>query len=141
MSKLAVILVRGLVKTQQETQRTLQLLNLRRKNTCVLIENNVVHQGMANKVKDYITWGEISEEVVQELVSKRGMIYKGRSTDAKEKYEYKTLNINGKKYKKYFRLNPPQKGFGRKGIKMPFKAGGALGYRGEKINDLIRRMI
>ena len=43
--------------------------------------------------------------------------------------------------KKFFRLSPPRKGFGRKGIKFAFTKGGALGYRGIKINDLIKRML
>lgn len=38
-------------------------------------------------------------------------------------------------------LNSPRKGFGRKGVKMPFSKGGALGERKEKINDLIERML
>ena len=43
--------------------------------------------------------------------------------------------------KAYFRLMPPVKGFARQGIKKPFSMGGALGYRKDKINDLIKRMI
>ena len=39
------------------------------------------------------------------------------------------------------RLHPPRKGHKRKGIKTPFTNGGALGSRGEKINELIMRMI
>ena len=49
--------------------------------------------------------------------------------------------IDNKKLKKYFRLNAPRKGFGRKGIKHPYQNGGALGYRGQAINELIKRMI
>jgi large subunit ribosomal protein L30 len=33
------------------------------------------------------------------------------------------------------------KGFERGGIKKPFSMGGSLGYRKNKINELIRRMI
>ena len=43
--------------------------------------------------------------------------------------------------KPFFRLHPPRKGFERKGIKMPFKLGGVLGPRGDKINNLIKKMI
>ena len=43
--------------------------------------------------------------------------------------------------KNFFRLSPPVKGFDRKGIKVQFSLGGALGYRKEKINDLIKRMV
>jgi len=38
-------------------------------------------------------------------------------------------------------LNPPRKGYGRKGVKIPFKKGGAYGNRAEKINDLLTRMM
>jgi len=41
--------------------------------------------------------------------------------------------------KPVFRLAPPVKGY--EGIKRSFKEGGALGYRGKKINDLIWRMM
>ena len=39
------------------------------------------------------------------------------------------------------KFNPPKKGHARKGIKKPFKMGGALGNRGTEINELIMRMI
>lgn len=139
--KIAVILVRGLVKVPQPVKDTLQLLRLKRKNCCVVVDNNPVNKGMLKKVKDYATWGEIDESTFKELVAKRGKEYKGRLTDNKKKYNYKVLEFDGKGYKPYFCLNPPRKGFGRKGIKMAFKVGGALAYRGDKINDLLKRMI
>jgi large subunit ribosomal protein L30 len=37
-------------------------------------------------------------------------------------------------------LHPPTKGFKGK-IKKSYSAGGELGYRGEKINELIKRMV
>ena len=40
-----------------------------------------------------------------------------------------------------FRLNSPRKGYGRKGLKTQYQNGGALGYRGAAINDLIKRMV
>ena len=43
--------------------------------------------------------------------------------------------------KPYFRLLPPRGGFERKGIKTPFSMGGSLGYRGQHINMLIKRML
>ncbi len=140
-NKLAAILVRGLAKTPGKIKDSLAMLRLLRKNQCVIVENEPVGQGMLKKVKDYITWGEIDEETFRELVAKRGAEWKGRIQDRKGKYNYTLLEINGKKYRPCFHLNPPRKGFGRKGIKVSFKAGGALGYRGGKINDLLKRMI
>jgi hypothetical protein len=58
-----------------------------------------------------------------------------------EKSNWKTVGFNGKEYKRYFRLSPAKGGLGRRGIKAAFAKSGALGNRGEKINDLIRRMV
>lgn len=38
-------------------------------------------------------------------------------------------------------LNPPRGGWERKGIKKSFTEGGALGYRGAKMDDLLKRMM
>ena len=43
--------------------------------------------------------------------------------------------------KPIFRLRPPKKGYEREGIKKPFSVGGALGYRKDKINELLEKMI
>lgn len=138
---LAVVLVRGLVKTPYPIKDTLSMLNLWRKNNCVVVDDNPVNRGMITKVKDFVTWGEIDAKTYEQLVASRGKQFKGRQADSKGLYNYNSLGQQGKKYKPYFALNPPRKGFGRKGIKVSFNIGGALGYRGEKINDLIQRMI
>lgn len=130
--KLAVVLVRGMVKVVKPVKETLMMLNLHRKNHCVVVDDTPVYKGMLLRVKDYVTWGEIDDATFAELVQKRGQLSDGRR---------KSLEINGKKYKRYFALNPPRKGFGRKGVKRAFKIGGALGDRGEKINDLVKRML
>lgn len=115
---LAVIRVRGEVKLRSEIKDTLKMLRLHKKNHCVILRAAQDILGMVYKVKDYVTWGEINDEILQLLKEKRS-----------------------KKNKKFFALSPPKGGFGRKGIKIPFRLGGALGDRKEKINDLIKRMI
>ncbi|MBI1968829.1 uL30 family ribosomal protein [Candidatus Woesearchaeota archaeon] len=140
--KLAIVLVRGVAKGREVVKGTLRLLRLDRKNHCVVVADTPSVRGMLQQAKDYLTWGEITPDMERELVEKRGQLYKGRLTDSKGKYSYhRTFDYNGKKYKPYFALQPPQKGFGRKGIKVAFRAGGALGYRGEKMNDLLKRML
>ena len=140
--KIAVVRVRGGINVNQKIKDTFNLLRLYNKNYCVVLNNTQVIMGMVNKIKDYITWGEINDEIYNLLIEKRGQEYKGREKDSKEKINYKKfIVINNKKYKPFFRLNPPRKGYGRKGIKIAFKVGGALGYRAEKINELIKRMI
>ncbi|MFC1801130.1 uL30 family ribosomal protein [Nanoarchaeota archaeon] len=110
--KIAVILIRSIVGSNYEVKDALRMLRLKKKNICVVLEKNPSNLGMVKKVKDLVTWGELNEEVLGLLKDK------------------KTIN-----------LHPPRGGFERKGIKIPFKVGGALGYRGEKINDLIKRML
>lgn len=142
MKKIAIVRVRGSVNLRKEVEDTLNLLRLYRKNYCVVVEGSPSFIGMIKKVKDYVTYGEIDDSTYKGLLEKRGEGYKGREEDRKGKIKYKRfILIGGRRIKPFFRLNPPRKGFGRKGIKVGFKAHGALGYRGEKINDLIKRMI
>ena len=64
---------------------------------------------------------------------------------------YIEKNINIPEFKKelkdvpglklFFKLRPPEGGFERKGVKHPFSMGGVLGYRKEKINELLMRML
>lgn len=115
--KIAVILVRGLQGSKHTIRDTLKMLNIQRRNVCVVVDDTKSILGMINKVRTYITYGEINAETIA-LLEKRK-----------------------KKGAKHYNLNSPRKGYGRKGIKYVFVHGGALGYRGDKINDLIKRMI
>ncbi|MBI2650074.1 uL30 family ribosomal protein [Candidatus Woesearchaeota archaeon] len=141
-NQLAAVRVRGLTGIKTKIKDTMNILRLYKNNYCCILPNTPIYVGMLMKAKDYITWGEIDDETFKMLVEKRGEEFSGRETDSKGKIKYNDfVVINNKKIKKYFRLNAPRKGFGRKGIKNPFTSGGALGYRGEKINDLIKRMV
>jgi len=141
--KIAVIRVRGPIRARKEINDTLDMLRLYNANYCVIIENSPNMMGMIKKVKDYVTYGEIDNSTLSLLFKKKGEEYTGKLKDKKGKinYDHKYIVYDNKKYKKHFRLNPPRKGYGRKGIKKSFWVGGALGYRKGKINDLIGRMI
>jgi large subunit ribosomal protein L30 len=115
MSKIAVILIRGTIGLSHELKKTLTMLRLKRKNNCVVIDDKPSLVGMVKRVKDYATWGEADKETLAILEKKMR---------------------NGTAH-----LHPPRKGYGRKGVKVQFTVGGALGDRGEKINDLIKRMV
>lgn len=140
---IAAIRVRGLVNRPEEIENTLTRLRLRRKNACVLLPENSVTQGMLKKVKDIITWGEIDKKTIEELVTRRGRLPGDKQISKDKVAKILTSLEKGEKteMKPFFRLNPPRKGFERKGIKHSFTEGGALGYRKERINDLIRRML
>ncbi len=123
MTKLAIIRIRGIPKIKATISDTMDMLGLMKKHTCVVLEDSPSVKGMVKKIENYVTWGEISEEALNLLADKRGKTAK--------KNEFKTV---------YF-LAPPVKGFEKGGIKKPFTVGGALGYRAEKINVLISKMI
>lgn len=114
---LCVVLVRGTINAREVVINTLRRLNLTKKNNCIIVPNTSTYVGMIRKVKDYVTWGEINDEVLE------------------------ILNKKLKPGSKNLGLNPPRKGYGKKGIKKSFTIGGALGNRKEKINDLIKRML
>ncbi len=140
--KIAVVRIRGGIGIKKIILDTLKMLRVYRQNYCVVIESSPSYMGMIRKSKDYITWGEIDDETYKLLVEGKGEEYKGRDTDKKGKIKYKKFIENdGKKIKPFFRLSPPRKGFERKGIKVPFSKGGALGYREGRINALIKRML
>ncbi len=153
---LAVIRVRGTVNIKPDIKYTMELLRLGRPNHCVVIPDSPNNVGMLRKVKDYVTWGEVDEETLEELIRTRGRLegdlpmtddHIKKNTSFKTVKDLSKAMVDGKtkvaevpKMKRVFRLNPPRRG-GYEGIKRAFKVGGALGYRGEDINDLIRRMV
>ncbi len=151
----AVIRIRGTVNIKPNIKKTLQLLNLTRANHCVLIEETSSNKGMLQIVKDYITWGEIEKVTLTKLIKQRGRL-KGDKPISEEHLKsvtsYKDIEkladaIISKKFrykeipdvKTVFRLNPPIKGY--EGIKKSYINNGALGYRGNEINNLIEKML
>jgi large subunit ribosomal protein L30 len=140
----AVIRVRGKIHVKKEIKDTLNILRLNRVNHCVLIPKTPRMEGMIKKVKDWVTWGEISQKTLEILISKRGRLLGNKKPEGKElkdildKIKKEETLKSVKNLKPVFRLNPPRKGY--KNIKQAFPRG-ALGYRGEKINELIERMI
>lgn len=122
---LAAIRIRGPVSVNFPIKDTITMLNLHRKNYCVVYKSSASILGMLRKSKDYITFGEISAELYEKLKKERG------EKDPKDPA----------KLKPFFRLQPPRGGFERKGIKVPFSMGGALGDRKDKMGELIEKMI
>ncbi|MCL2142707.1 MAG: 50S ribosomal protein L30 [Methanomassiliicoccaceae archaeon] len=151
----AVIRVRGQPDVNVDVRRTMELMNLSRVNHCVLVPENDVTKGMLQKAKDYITWGEIDPSTLEKMILVRGRLsgdvsitdeYLKNNTEFATAAEmadaiinsgYKMKDTEGAKA--VFRLHPPEKGY--EGIKRSYRSGGALGYRGGAINELIARML
>jgi large subunit ribosomal protein L30 len=131
----------------------MKLMRLNRVNHCVIVPENETYDGMLKIIKDYVTWGEVDVETTELMLESSGKTsgntiftkkelkdssFKTMKALAKNLSEGKVVMRDVPKLKPIFRLHPPRKGY--EGIKRSFKEGGALGYRGEKINKLIRRM-
>jgi large subunit ribosomal protein L30 len=138
----AVVRVRGSVNVNRETKDTLRMLRLTRINHCVVIPKTPDFEGMLQKARSYITWGEISKDTLEKLVAKRGRLPGDVKLPEKEAKEIAGKVAKGMVkqagLKPVFRLSPPSKGY--RSIRLDFPRGD-LGNRGERINDLLKRMI
>ena len=100
---------------------------------------------LIRKYRDEITINKkgVTEETYKLNLILRYKIVKCRLLELKTNhiYDFKKEIKDIPGMKPFFKLNPPKKGFERKGIKVPFAQGGVLGYRKDKINNLLMRMI
>ena len=149
-----VIRVRGTTGVIQNIADTLDMLRLNRISHAVLVDENPSYEGMLQKAKDYITWGEIDAETLAAIIAKRGRLpgnvkvtdeYVAENSDYDNIEQLANAIIDGKAtladadIKPVFRLHPPRKGY--EDIRLSVQEGGSLGYRGEEIKDLARRML
>ena len=156
MKFIAIIRIVGQVGVNKPIKDTLSMLRLYKKHSCVIVPNNPSYLGMLKKIKDYVTWGEVDESMIKELLLKRGKLHAKKNLTEEFLKENLKMDIDTfvKKFctgeikftdvpglKPFFKLSPPAKGFERGGTKKPYSMGGVLGYRKEKINDLIKRML
>jgi large subunit ribosomal protein L30 len=118
---IVVIRIKGRVGLNYRINETLDRLRMKKKYACVVLKGTPEEMGMIEKLRDFVAYGKINDDVYKELVKQRGR--KG----------------NDGKLKPFFRLHPPRKGIDSKkhfGVKK-----GVLGDNGEKINELVLRML
>lgn len=141
--KIAIIRVRGRRNMEPKINKTLELLNLRRTNHCVVMENTPYTKGMLNLVKDYVTFGPINEGAIEHILFKRGKNGAKRLIEVSKEAEIKAMAkkiFAGAKVREFvdpvFTLKPPRKGW--RDIKLSFPRGD-LGARPD-ISSLVKRM-
>ena len=116
---IAVIRIRGQVGIDRDIKETLDRLRIRRKFATKVFENpTAVEIGMINSVRNFVSFGEISEETYKKLVEVRG------KKDSEGKL------------KPFFRLHPPR---GGANMKLHYPKG-LLGENKE-MDKLIGRML
>ncbi len=139
-----------MVNLSYEKKKTLEYLRLKQKHACSVLDDTHENRGMIDKVKDHITYGAIDESTYKEMLDRRVQSV-GKSdvqidTEkiAKDYFEGKVKLRDFEslyKIKPFFRLHPPIGGFEKGGIKMPYAKKGVLGDRGDKIGELITKML
>lgn len=152
---MAVVKIRGVLGATREVRETLKMLHLERTNNAVLVDNRPSFLGMLKEAQNYVTWGEPSRETLKQLVTKRGRLLGNKKiTDEHlQKLGFKSAEelteavLSGRaqywkleEMQHVFRLRPPSKGF-KRNIKKSYTSGGELGYRGDAINELLKRML
>ena len=119
---ICVVRIRGQVGLNKEIVETLYRLRLRRKYSCVVIKKPSKEQlGMIKNVRDFVAFGEITEDFYNKIVKERG------------------LKDKDGKLKPFFRLHPPRGGLDTKkhfGVKK-----GVLGDNKDQIVKLVERML
>ena len=151
---MVAIRIRGVISASLDARETLRMLRLTKNNYAVLVDDRQSFLGMLSLVRDYVTYGEPSKETVTELIKQRGRLEgdKKFTEDYAQKNGYDSLDALAAtvfdckieywkmpKVQGVFRLHPPTKGF-KHSIKRGYGSGGELGYRGETIDELLRRM-
>ena len=137
---ICAIRIKGQVGIRGDASETLDRMRLRRKYACVVLKETKDNLGRTRKMKDFIAYGEISDDMLEKLIEARGkLLDKSKKIDAKKIVAefkkgktFEELNL-----KPFFRLHPPRKGIS---TKTHFPKG-ALGNHGEKINSLVERML
>jgi large subunit ribosomal protein L30 len=148
-----IVRVRGSLHARHDIVETLQYLHLNRPNHATVVPEVPSVRGMLSKVQGYVTWGEAEPETVSLLLKERGETVAGSRLTAESVSEIApgqdlpaiTRSVAEKGLtqvrgiKPLFRLKAPKGGW--RSTKKPFTLGGALGYRGRSINDLVRKML
>jgi len=146
MKKIAIIRIRGLVGVRKKIKDTLNMLRLRKKFVCVILDETKENIGMIKLVQTFVAYGEIDKETLKALIMSRGRFPGDKIVNFAGSNLENVLNdfLDGKKklkdigIKPFFRLHPPKGGF-KKSTKLLWP-NGVLG-KNPKINELIIKML
>ena len=152
-----VVRVRSDRGVERSIRDTMGMLNLTRVNHATIVPESSTYAGMLQKSKDFVTWGVVDAETIENLLTQRGRMVGDKPLDnaaVKAGSDFKTVKAFAKALasgeasmksvdglKPVLRLHPPRGAKGWGGIKRAYSIGGALGFRGDEIGSLAERMI
>ncbi len=146
----------------KEIQLILAKFHLKELNNAIILFYNMENFKMVKLIESYVTWGYINKYLIEDLLRKRGSVTLGNNEPneldnvAIENslgrlgivciediiFELTKETKNAKdvlNYLGYFKLEKNDDGFDKANIS--FEKGGAQGFRGDKINELLKKMI
>jgi large subunit ribosomal protein L30 len=154
---LIAVRLRGTAGDAPDVMKTMESLMLQRTFQARLLDNTPSNLGMLRSVKALVAWGEVSPEILGDVLVKRG------ERDGADGVDDQFVRLLGKTsfgelakavvagevgikalykagLKPRFRFHPPRGGF-KKSLRRAATDGGELGYRGADINVLVKKMI
>jgi len=150
--------IRGTATDNPDVRKTMETLKMESTFRARLLENSPSTMGMLRAAKNLVAWGQVNPEVLEGLLRKRAEREGNKEFDdefAKVFFKKATIADLAKSVvageipvkdlwlagvKPRFRLHPPRGGF-KRSTRRAATDGGELGYRGEDINRLVKRMI
>ncbi|HEV2119205.1 MAG TPA: 50S ribosomal protein L30 [Candidatus Bathyarchaeia archaeon] len=150
--------IRGTATDNPDIRKTMETLQLESTFRARLLESSPSTLGMLRTAKNLVAWGQVNPEVLEVLLRKRAerdgnmefddefakVFFKKESIADLAKSivagEIGIKDLTRSGVKPRFRLHPPKGGF-KRSTRRAATDGGELGYRGEDINRLVRRMI
>ncbi len=135
-----VIRISGMVKIPRDVQETLYRIRLRRKYSATLLQDSAETQALLMQVRNFVAYGQISRDMLEKLLEKRGKRTDKKSIDTdKLIQQIEKHGVRESGLKPFFRLHSP-----RGGIDSRIHFGtrkGVLGDNKEAIDALVERML
>lgn len=149
--------LRGTASDNPDVEKTMESLKLEKTFQARLLDNTPSNLGMLRSVKALVAWGEVSPEILGNVLVKRGerdgtdglddgfvrLLGKSSFEDLAKAVVAGEVGIKAlyqAGLKPRFRFHPPRGGF-KRSLRRAATDGGELGYRGDGINLLVKRMI
>jgi large subunit ribosomal protein L30 len=150
--------IRGTATDNPDVRKTMETLSMESTFRARLLDNTPSTLGMLRAAKNLVAWGQVNPEILEALLRKRAERDGGKELDddfAKVFFKKQSIADLSKSLvtgeigikelwaagvKPRFRLHPPKSGF-KRSTRRAATDGGELGYRGQDINRLVKRMI
>ena len=154
MGLILVVNLHGSINSSAPVRKALNELRVARKFSASVVPDDAPTVGMLRLCKDYVAWAPVGEDLLADLLSKRGMVSTSRPLDQAALKglgfnDHKALAAHIIKEQKrlsavpgvlpYFRLAPPKGGF-RRSLRRQSTEKGTLGSN-PNLDEIVRRMI